>query len=234
MVVYLLAILALLSFAFPKNAPAARFWPYRITQISSNRINHFNPTINSIGQIGWCQARGNIYESFFTIPKGRVLKEAWWVDAAGGNFKEMVWTQDVNGFSQVFSSVRGQVTSDAADYFEPVVNDQGKIAWVQFVKAHAQIFTNRQGQVTNGRVDHYQPAINDFGEMSESKKPAATTRSFPAAGARSPMPSPTISNPTSTMPGKSSGSRKREAIGRPSPRSMAPLPWSRLITSCCV
>jgi hypothetical protein len=146
-------------------AVAARPLAYRITQLTSDPMNHFNPQINDLGQVGWCMAQGRIYESFFTITGGKKLSQASCIAGAGGNFQDLVWTGNVGGFSQVFSSRQGQVTKDAADHFDPVVNDKGEIAWIQFVGRHAQVFSNRQGQVTKGAVDHYQPALNGLGEI---------------------------------------------------------------------
>ena len=63
-----LTIVALLSLAVASRAVSAQMvWPYRINQVTYEKTNHFNPTINDVGQMAWCVARGAVYESFFTM-----------------------------------------------------------------------------------------------------------------------------------------------------------------------
>jgi len=160
------AALSLLVLALSSPAAAAGGkLTYRITQVTNDLANHFNPSINDLGQVGWCVAQGTVYQSYSTVLQEQVLNRSACVAAAGFNLKEMVWAQVVGGHSQVVSSRRGQVTRDAVDHLDPAVNANGEILWVQPVKGKTQIFSNIQGQVTKDPVDHIQPALNNQGEI---------------------------------------------------------------------
>jgi hypothetical protein len=159
-----IAVLALLVFSLSGAAGAAKI-PYNISQVTSDAANHFNPSINDLGQVGWCVAQGPVYESYSTVLQERVLNRSACVAAAGLNLKELVWSQVVDGFSQVFSSQRGQVTRGAVNHLDPAVNAGGEIVWVQPVQGKTQIFSSLQGQVSKDPVDHVQPAINNQGEI---------------------------------------------------------------------
>jgi len=122
----IISILAILGLALASPANA-QLRTYQVTQITSDQTNHFNPNINDLGRVGWCVAQGSIYQSFFTLTEGLKLARASCIVAAGSNFKEMVWIQNVGGYSQIFSSRRGQVTRSPADHLDPAVNSQGEI-----------------------------------------------------------------------------------------------------------
>jgi hypothetical protein len=174
------ALLAAICLILPGSA-AAQLRTYRITQVTFEDANHLNPSINDLGQVGWCMAQGDVYQSFFTLTEGLKLLRASCIAAAGANFREMVWTQNVAGFSQVFSSQRGQVTRDRTDHLDPAVNSQGEIVWVQRVGGRtqmnnlgeivqpvdyiSQVFSSRRGQLTFAAKDHLQPTVNDAGEV---------------------------------------------------------------------
>jgi hypothetical protein len=159
-----IAVLAILVLSLSGAASAAKL-TYKISQVTTGPANHFNPSINNLGQVGWCVAKGPVYESYSTVLKEQVLNRSACVAAAGLNLKEMVWAQVVDGRSQVFSSQRGQLTRDPVDHLDPAVNANGEITWVQPVKGKTQIFSSQRGQVTKDAVDHVQPAINNQGEI---------------------------------------------------------------------
>src|SRR6185369_7635119 len=46
---------------------------------------------------------------------------------------EVVWSEYLNGYRQVFSSSRGQLTYDNIDHYGPVINNLGDIAWSESV-----------------------------------------------------------------------------------------------------
>ncbi|MCL4504027.1 MAG: hypothetical protein M1438_19560 [Deltaproteobacteria bacterium] len=159
-------VLAILILALSGPAAAAvGKLTYKISQVTNDPVNHLNPSINDLGQVGWCVAKGPIYESYSTVLQKQVLNLSACVAAAGFNLKDMVWTQIVDGYSQVFSSRRGQVTKGAANHLDPAVNAAGEIVWVQMVQGKTQIFSNLKGQVTKDPVNHVQPAINSNAEI---------------------------------------------------------------------
>ena len=157
--------LAILILALSGPAAAGAKLTYKVSQVTTDPANHLNPSINDLGQVGWCVAQGPVYESYSTVLQERVLNRSACVAAAGLNLKELVWTQVVDGLSQVFSSQRGQVTRDAADHLDPAVNAAGEIVWVQPVAGKTQIFSSVKGQVSKDPVAHVQPAINNQGEI---------------------------------------------------------------------
>lgn len=120
-----LAIL-ILALSGPAAAAGGKL-TYKVSQATTDPANHLNPSINDLGQVGWCVAKGPVYESYSTVLQEQLLNHSACVAAAGLNLKEMVWTQVEGGNSQVFSSLRGQVTRDAADHLDPAVNAAGKI-----------------------------------------------------------------------------------------------------------
>lgn len=158
-----LAIL-ILAFSGPAAAAGGKL-TYKVSQVTTDPVNHLNPSINELGQVGWCVAKGPVYESYSTVLQQQVLNRSACVAAAGLNLKEMVWTQFVGGHSQVFSSLKGQVTRDAADHLDPAVNAAGEIVWVQPVRGKTQIFSSLKGQVTKDQENHVQPALNSQGEI---------------------------------------------------------------------
>ena len=157
-------ILLILTLPGPATAAGGKV-TYRISQVTTDPANHFNPSINDLGQVGWCVAKGKVYESYSTVLQEQVLNRSACVAAAGLNLQEMVWTQMVGGYSQVFSSLRGQITRGPVHHLSPAVNAAGEIVWVQRVRGKAQIFSSAKGQVTKDSVDHVQPALNSLGEI---------------------------------------------------------------------
>lgn len=153
-----------LALSSPTAAAGSKL-TYQITQVTNDPANHFNPSINDLGQVGWCVAKGPVYESYSTVLQEQVLNRSACVAAAGLNLKEMVWTQVMGGHSQVFSSLRGQITQTPVDHLDPAVNAAGEIVWVEPVKGKMQIFSNLKGQVTKDPVNHVQPALNNRGEI---------------------------------------------------------------------
>ncbi len=159
-----IAALAILVLSLSGAAGAVKL-TYKISQVTIDPANHFNPSINDLGQVGWCVAHGAVYESYSTVLQAGVLNRSACVAAAGLNLKEMVWAQVVDGHSQVFSSQRGQMTRGPVDHLDPAVNANGEIVWVQPVKGKTQIFSSVKGQISKDAVNHVQPAINNQGEI---------------------------------------------------------------------
>ncbi len=77
---------------------------------------------------------------------------------------EIVWSQsDPTGYQQIFSSVRGQLTSDTTQHMFPALNNRGDVVWEQ----NGQIYGLLSGQLTQLTMfnNGHQPSINDFGEV---------------------------------------------------------------------
>ena len=80
--------LAILILALP--GPAAAVGPkltYKVSQVTTDPINHLNPSINDLGQVGWCVAKGPVYQSYSTVLQEQVLNRSACVAAAGLNLQ---------------------------------------------------------------------------------------------------------------------------------------------------
>lgn len=84
---------------------------------------------------------------------------------------EIVWSQyEGTGQNQIYSNIRGRLTSDSVWHGQPSINNLGDVVWVQFddVTQSMQIFGIIGGaltQITSGPDDHMEPSINDSGEI---------------------------------------------------------------------
>lgn len=84
------------------------------------------------------------------------------------SYGEVVWTQKVNGYWQVFSLDNGQLTFDEWDHISPDINSQGEIVYIRKKDVEVpQIYSNLKGQISqisdNSEVSN--PSINDKGEI---------------------------------------------------------------------
>ena len=78
---------------------------------------------------------------------------------AGG---EVVYVAATNGNMQVFSTVRGQVTFDAVDHYNPCINDLGEILWNRYGEGPGLVSSTR------GPLPGFYPtiyAVNNFDEF---------------------------------------------------------------------
>lgn len=78
---------------------------------------------------------------------------------AGG---EVVYVAATNGNLQVFSTVRGQVTFDAVDHYNPCINDLGEILWNRYGAGPGLVSSTR------GPLPGFYPviyAVNNFDEF---------------------------------------------------------------------
>jgi hypothetical protein len=80
---------------------------------------------------------------------------------------ESVWSQNdpITGFVQIFSSTKGQLTTDPSDHIHPSLNIHGDVVWEQ----NGQIFGILNGAMSDLSADpsanHFQPTMNDLQEV---------------------------------------------------------------------
>jgi len=90
--------------------------------------------------------------------------------AAINDLGEVVWSQKVDiagvgSYYQLFSSSRGQLTSDAKDNLNPSINNFGTVVWEKVNGIQSTIWVNDSGTVREVFLDGQTPAINDWGEI---------------------------------------------------------------------
>ncbi len=149
-------------------------------QLTADPSNHNSPALNNMDDLVWVEASDS-YPYTYTlrgIIAGQPVVVATsqnWINKADINDRgEVVWNQpDSNNFSQIFSNVRGQLTSGSVYHDMPSINNQGDIVYTQSDPAQpgpAQVYKLAAGAatpvaVTNDSIDHQYPAINDAGEI---------------------------------------------------------------------
>lgn len=74
---------------------------------------------------------------------------------------EVVYCALTNGNWQVFSSMRGQITSNPVDHYNPCINDSGEIVWNQYGAAPNLISSTR------GPLPGYYPFIDALNNLDE-------------------------------------------------------------------
>lgn len=79
------------------------------------------------------------------------------VNASG----EVVYVVPTNGNQQVFSTVRGQITFDAVDHYNPCINDQGEILWNRYGEGPGLVSSTR------GPLPGYYPLIYGVNNLDE-------------------------------------------------------------------
>ena len=95
-----------------------------------------------------------------------------YVSGSGNDMGEVVWSarDQMTGMHQIYSNIRGQLTSDPTDHYAPSVNNRGDVVWSQYDSANMkwQIYGLIGGELTQlsfDNNDHYDPAIGDTGEV---------------------------------------------------------------------
>jgi len=99
---------------------------------------------------------------------------------------EIVYTKHVNGYWQIFSNLRGQLTFDLVNHFSPSINNRGELVWEQQIRTYPRIFSNFRGQITFGNRRNERPSINNRGEIvwitSREKIFSSVNRELPISG----------------------------------------------------
>jgi len=77
---------------------------------------------------------------------------------------EVIWTERVNGYLQVFSLSEGQLTADEWDHLTPDINSQGEIVYLRKKRGELpEVYSNMRGVIARGEVS--MPRINNEGEI---------------------------------------------------------------------
>ena len=84
--------------------------------------------------------------------------------------------RDASGHSQVYSTVRGQITFDATDHYSPCINDNGEIVWAEYVSGvGSRTFSSTRGMLPEN-YGVYPWDLNNLGDIcfnGELHSPAA-------------------------------------------------------------
>ena len=97
-----------------------------------------NPHLANSGEVVYADWFGGPYWDLVSTTRGR-LTQGGIIDINTSDFDvnatgEMVYViNDTNGYTQVYSTVGGQITFDATDHYNPCINDHGEIVWNQYV-----------------------------------------------------------------------------------------------------
>jgi hypothetical protein len=117
------------------------YWNYEQGVVSTTRgqlagLGAVRPHLANSGEVVYADWFGGQYWDLVSTTHGR-LTEGGIIDANLSDFDvnapgEVVYVlKDTNGFAQVFSTVRDQITFDARNHYNPCINDLGEIVWNQ-------------------------------------------------------------------------------------------------------
>ena len=154
-----------------------------------NEYSHFAPSINNVGDTVW--SLGDGYGSSFlgtnisgTETGGMMMQPPFFggdTDADINDRQEVVWTAlDMSFTTQIYSNVRGRLTTDWSNYYRPSINNNGDVVFVQYGMGPGQVFKIGSGStipeaVTSDNLDHLSVAINDNGEIVWAAKDLSGT-----------------------------------------------------------
>nr|WP_284694664.1 6-bladed beta-propeller [Geomonas sp. Red32] len=156
-------------------------------QLTSEQNQHYTPAINNVGDMVWTEfdptlpgvvLRGVIGGQPVTIARGSYGMSKVDINDSG----EVVWSQPDGAFNtQIYSNLRGQLTSDATSHDLPSINNQGDVVFQQYdqsMPGPVQIYKLAAGTTTPVAITtdasyHYGPAINDSGEVVWSQQDQA-------------------------------------------------------------
>ena len=154
-----------------------------------NEYSHFAPSINNVGDTVW--SLGDGYGSSFlgtnisgTETGGMMMQPPFFggdTDADINDRQEVVWTAlDMSFTTQIYSNVRGRLTTDWSNYYRPSINNNGDVVFVQYGVGPGQVFKIASGStipeaVTGDNLDHLSVAINDNGEIVWAAKDVSGT-----------------------------------------------------------
>ena len=97
------------------------------------------PHIANSGEVVYADWFGGPHWDLVSITRGR-LTQAGAIEVNVSDFDvnsngEVVYViNDTNGYAQVFSTIRGQVTFDETFHGFPCINDSGEIVWSQYIQ----------------------------------------------------------------------------------------------------
>jgi len=147
-------------------------------QLTSDPVRHTSVAGNNLGDLVWVETdensivstvRGIINDQPVTFASGQ-----YWIYKVDINdHGEVVWSQEGGGSnSQIFSSLRGQITSGPVPSFDASINNRGDVVFVRPPQESGplQVYLLAAGStepvpVTGDSVSHSSPAISDSGEI---------------------------------------------------------------------
>ena len=86
---------------------------------------------------------------------------------------EVVFAITTNGYAQIYSTVRGQITTDAANHWSPCINDHGEIVWNQYGASTALAVSSTRGSLG---PCYFLQGLNNSGDYCYSDFAAATNQ----------------------------------------------------------
>ncbi|ORJ53140.1 beta-propeller fold lactonase family protein, partial [Geothermobacter hydrogeniphilus] len=162
----------------------------QLTGVCPLATDHVDPDINSCGDVVFTSMNSSgpsrVYrlgdgapcvqppaeQSVCEVAGSPVLVEPGHEIPSGGDINdrgERVWSEfdPAGGYFQVFSSLRGQLTFDAADHNRPSINNSGDVVWERYDPTYNQSLVEGliNGELTFVAQDGEHPAINDHNEV---------------------------------------------------------------------
>src|SRR6185369_5012632 len=152
------------------------------------------PAINNLGDLIWTEYVNVNFQNSYLLkgtiagqPVTLATSQSWFGGYDSNDRGEVVWAQrDPSGQSQIYSNLRGQLTNDASNYYNPKINNLGDVVFISNGATPSyQVYKLAAGTalpvpVTSGSFDHRAPAINDGGKIVWAEQdrytPGAPTR----------------------------------------------------------
>jgi hypothetical protein len=109
-----------------------------------------NPHLANSGEVVYADWFGGPYWDLVSTTRGQLTTNGL-VNINASDFDvnsngEVVYAiTDTNGFLQIHSTVRGPITFDATDHWNPCITDNGEIAWNQYVDNNAVAISSTRG-----------------------------------------------------------------------------------------
>jgi hypothetical protein len=131
-------------------------------QLSASGVS---PHLANSGEVVYADTFGGPGMDLVSTTRGRLTQggiiELGFSDFGVNSNGEVVYCALTNGNWQVFSIVRGQVTFDAVDRYNPCINDLGEIIWNQYGAAPNLISSTR------GPLPGYYPFVLGLNNLEE-------------------------------------------------------------------
>ena len=131
-------------------------------QLSASGVS---PHLANSGEVVYADTFGGTGMDLVSTTRGRLthggIIELGFSDFGVNTHGEVVYCALTNGNWQVFSTVRGQITFDAVDRYNPCINDLGEIIWNQYGAAPNLISSTR------GPLPGYYPFVLGLNNLEE-------------------------------------------------------------------
>ncbi|GFO66181.1 putative Ig domain-containing protein [Geomonas paludis] len=192
---------------YDSSTGSQQFFSSMRGQLTTDVTSRFSPAVNNMGDMVWSEY-SNGYPGGYVLYgriKGEVVTLAnstnWLGQADINDRGEVVWTQsDNSGESQIYSNLRGQLTSGSLRHDMPSINNRGEIVFRQydsFQPGPPQIYriaaasTTPVLVATEGLDYGSSAAINDNGEIFWTVRDNANSTTQIVSSVRGPvLPAP--------------------------------------------